>query len=242
MKAIIMAAGIGKRLQPYSNIIPKPLMPIGLKKGGFLTIIEKIIDQLKIASIKEIIVVVNYKKELIKQYLGNGSSYNVKLKYVFQEKLDGNGGAIFRCQHLINEEVLFVDADNYVEDNEIFLKLRKSFEKGGVSAVVGVKKVDDIKRYAIFKIKKGKIVDIKEKPSNKKIWGDVAKSGFAIISKKIIKMDKKISRTNSGEYSTTQLFKHLLKKELPVKLFYIKGDYEDIGSWNSYQRVLRKNI
>ena len=212
MQAIILAAGIGSRLAPYTDSVPKPLMPISFKDGKVLTILEKIINQIKIAKIKDVFIVVNYKKEMIRDFLGDGSAFGLNVSHVFQDRLDGNGGA-----------------------------LRDLFEKSKADAVVGVKRVDDITRFAIFKLdKKGKIADICEKPTNEKEWGNMAKTGFAIISRNMIKMDRKICLTDRMEYSTTQLFKYMVQNNMKVVPFPVEADFEDIGTWESYMHVLSK--
>lgn len=242
MQAIILAAGIGSRLAPYTDSVPKPLMPISFKDGKVLTLLEKIINQVKAAKIKDIFIVVNYKKEMIRDFLKDGSAFGVNISYVFQDQLDGNGGALYRCQDLVNEDVLFTDCDNFIDDDKVFLKLRGLFEKSRANAVVGVKRVDDITRFAIFKLdKKGKIIDIYEKPTNEKEWGNMAKTGFAIVSKNIIKMDRKICLTDKMEYATTQMFKYMIQNNMKVVPFLVEADFEDVGTWESYMRILHKN-
>ena len=243
MKAIIMAAGAGSRLKPFTDYVPKPLIPVSFKDGKITTIIEKIIEQIKIANISEIIVVVNYKKELIKDYLGNGSKFGIKIGYAVQKKLDGNGSAVFCCQNTINDDVLITDCDNFVADDFIFLKLRNTFESNKTDAVVCVKNVRDITRFAIFKTdRNGKITDIFEKPSNKKEWGDLAKTGFAILSRNTLNLKKDVCRTDKGEYTTTQLFKFMLKNNMTIVPHLVTSEYEDIGTWESYGKTIGKRI
>ncbi len=242
MQAVILAAGIGSRLQPLTEHIPKPLVPVSFRNGRVVTIIDKLLEQIKAAGISEVFVVVNYKKEMIERYLGDGSAFSMGIKYVLQDELDGNGGALFRCQSFVKQDILFTDCDNFVDDEKVFLHMREVFEKSGSDAAVGVKKVQDIKRYAIFKTdRSGKIVDIFEKPTDEKEWGNLAKTGFGIVSEKIMKLNKGVCRTEKGEYATTQLFKHMIDNGMSVVPFLVEADFEDIGTWESYSRILGKN-
>ncbi len=241
MQAVILAAGTGSRLRPLTEHIPKPLVPVSFRGGRVVTIIDKIINQVKAAGIKDVFVVVNYKKEMIQKYLGDGSAYGLHVTYVFQDKLDGNGGALFRCKGLATEDVLFTDCDNFVDDEKIFLKMRDLFDESRADAVVGVNRVDDITRFAIFKTDKtGKIVDIFEKPTDRKEWGNLAKTGFAIIAGKVIKMDRDVCKTEKGEYATTQLFKHMLENGMKLAPYIVEAEFEDIGTWESYGKILDK--
>jgi len=88
-QAIIMAGGKGTRLRPYTNILPKPLLPIGLK-----SIIDVNIKQLASSGFNEIIIAVGYLGEIIESVIGNGDKYNVKISYYYEEKPMGTVGAL----------------------------------------------------------------------------------------------------------------------------------------------------
>lgn len=92
---IIPAAGKGRRIREYplSNILPKPLLPI-----NDICIIESPIRILERAGVDDIIVVVNHKADLIKEYLGDGRNWGVKIRYVYQPKLNGIAGAVMDCE------------------------------------------------------------------------------------------------------------------------------------------------
>ena len=235
-----MAAGEGTRLRPFTDIVPKPLIPIWFKDGCMHTIIEKLIYQIKEAGINDVAIVVNYKKELIKDYLKDGSRFGVKIRYFKQEVLDGNAGAISRCKPFIDDDILFTDADNFVSDSDVFLKLKNIFEEGA-DAVVGVKKVENPKKYAIFKEKDGNIIDICEKPEDES-FGNLAKTGFGIISRELAEKIEEISKEPSNKKTTTQLFKYIINNNLRLKLFFVESDFADLGTWEDYRKILKKEI
>ncbi|MEJ2277755.1 MAG: nucleotidyltransferase family protein [Candidatus Lokiarchaeota archaeon] len=89
MKAIILAAGKGTRLRPLTNKYQKTMVPVHGKP-----LIEYIIEGLIYAGFKEIIIVVGYQKEQIKQYFNDGKKWNIEISYVEQKKLNGTGGAL----------------------------------------------------------------------------------------------------------------------------------------------------
>ena len=76
MQAIIMAGGKGTRLRPYTNILPKPLLPVGNK-----SILDINIRQLSASGVDNIIIAVGYLGELIETVIGNGDSYGIKINY-----------------------------------------------------------------------------------------------------------------------------------------------------------------
>ena len=76
MQAVILAGGLGTRLKPFTEIIPKPLLPIGES-----SVLEIQILSLKRHGITDIVIATNYRSELVEAYLGDGSKYGVRLSF-----------------------------------------------------------------------------------------------------------------------------------------------------------------
>jgi mannose-1-phosphate guanylyltransferase len=240
MKAVILAAGKGTRLRPYSDILPKPLMPVETAAdGSFRTIIEKLINQISRAEISEIVIAVNYKASMIMEYLQDGRDFGVKLSYVFQGTLDGNAGAYYRAQHLVTGyEVLITDCDNYINDDSLFVNMRASH-----AHTVGVCRVKNIKKFAIIKTdSSGKPVDIFEKPTDEAEWGNLAKSGMMMLSPGLAAKEPSISLTHNGEYTTTEIIRHAMASGMKTELFDIAHGFNDIGTWEEYLPIFKRNL
>jgi mannose-1-phosphate guanylyltransferase len=245
MKAVILAAGKGTRLLPYSDIIPKPLMPIETESdGSFKPIIDKLISQIRLAGVRDFVVAVNYKAELIMRHLQDGKRLGVRISYVFQGELDGNAGAFYRAQHLIgDEDAIITDSDNYLSDDSVFVEMAELHRSKKAAVTVGVCEVDNPSKYAIIRTDKdGRPIDIFEKPKDDPSWGNLAKSGMMVLSNEIAMMDASISLTDKKEYATTQIIKHCLMKGLPVELYRIRSGFHDIGTWDEYIPILRRSL
>lgn len=246
MKAVLLAAGKGSRLAPFTDIIPKPLMPIGLSRDGrFITIIEQLLSQIHQAGITEIFIIVNYKAELIMNYLKeHGGIEGLRLSYLIQSELDGNGGAFYRAQHLLgDEDVLVSDCDNYIDDADIFNKMVSRHKQAAADLTVGVCHVTDVSKYAIIKTDpSGKAIDIYEKPQSPEGWGTLAKSGAMILSASLAARDRSISRTRSGEYTTTEIINHCIQEGSNIVLYPLEKGFTDIGTWKAYTDILRSNL
>ena len=106
MKAIILAGGLGKRLRPFTEIIPKPLLPIGEK-----SVLEIQIEHLKKSGFDEIYLATNYKSEYIENFFGDGSRYGVKLFISKEEKPLGTVGPITLLKDKIDEPFLVINGD-----------------------------------------------------------------------------------------------------------------------------------
>lgn len=245
MKAVILAAGRGTRLAPYSDILPKPLMPVALDaNGAFVPIIDRLVAQIRAAGVDGIVVAVNYLSDLIVRHLGDGSRFGVPISYVFQEALDGNAGAFYRAQAQVSgHDVIVTDADNYLGDDAVFADLAGALRSSGAACAVAVSRVKDVRKFAIIKTDAaGRPVDIFEKPQDEAEWGNLAKSGMMALSAELAAMDKAISIAPNGEYTTTGIIKHCLSAGKKVVLHEISTGFNDIGTWPEYLSVLRRNL
>lgn len=244
MKAIILAAGMGTRLAPYTIGIPKPLVPISMNKG-IKVVIERLIEQLLHAGIKDIFVVVNYKKDSIMDYLGNGSRFGVNIAYIFQETLQGQVDAMYLCRAFIDDDFVVTDGDNYYEDMDIFSSVIEAHKQSKAFATINTTRVANARMFAILKRdNKNNLLDIVEKPKANVYWENLAKLGIIVFDKEIFTIEKEAAKSEFGDYSTTQLLKHLAKSGKVVKVVDIKGAFTDIGTWDSYEKFMqskRKN-
>ena len=105
MKVIILCAGFGNRLHPYTEIYQKTMLPLHGKPS-----LEYIINGLKSAGFIEFLIVVGYRKEQIIDYFKDGQNWNIKINYIEQNILNGTGGALLLCEDMIKEQHFFLSA------------------------------------------------------------------------------------------------------------------------------------
>ena len=105
MKAIVLAGGKGRRLAPYTKILPKPLMPI-----GDMPILEVILRQMKIAGIDEVVLTVGHLSELMRAFFQNGEQFGLKISYSYEDKPLGTAGPIALIDGL-DESFLVTNGD-----------------------------------------------------------------------------------------------------------------------------------
>jgi NDP-sugar pyrophosphorylase family protein len=106
MRAVILAGGLGTRLRPFTEVIPKPLLPLGEQ-----ALMEVQIHSLKAHGVKEIFVATNYKSQYIEAYLGDGSKYDVKLTYSCEDKQLGTAGPLSLLKDKLTEPFLVMNGD-----------------------------------------------------------------------------------------------------------------------------------
>ncbi|MBK8549841.1 MAG: hypothetical protein IPL53_01795 [Ignavibacteria bacterium] len=112
MQAVIMAGGFGTRLRPLTNNIPKPMVPIVNKP-----ILEHIINLLKTHSIKDYVVLLYYMPDIIRNYLGDGRKFGVKIKYIVPEEDFGTAGAVKLSEKFIKDKFIVISGDVLTDFN-----------------------------------------------------------------------------------------------------------------------------
>ena len=154
---LILAGGRGTRLQPLTHELPKPLIPLHDRP-----LIEHIVDLFKRYDIKDIIVSVGYKKEKIKETLGNGKHLGVNITYVEEKEPLGTAGPIRLAKPYLNETFIVCNVD---ELKEIDLREMYSFHKQNhATATIALTTVKDPSIYGVAILKGNRILDFVEKP------------------------------------------------------------------------------
>ena len=159
MPVVIMAGGKGMRLRPYTDVLPKPLIPVGNK-----TIVERIIDQFRNVGCSKFAMIVNYKKELLKSYFGE-LQYDYSITFYEEEQFWGTAGGLKLVEDKINETFLVSNCDVLV-DCDYYKLMERHKKDNNIVTVVCVKKKITIP-YGIFEIDESetRIKEISEKPS-----------------------------------------------------------------------------
>ena len=120
IRALIIAAGRGERLRPFTDERPKPLVPLlGLR------LIERVIFSAKEAGIKEFAIVTGYLGRKVMKFLGDGSRYHVKIEYVENGRWrKGNGVSVYEARKLLDESFVLLMSD-HVFDPGILSELKR---------------------------------------------------------------------------------------------------------------------
>ena len=190
MKAVILAAGRGKRLNSFTKSQPKPLTPILGKP-----IIEHTLDTLKNVGISNCIIVTGYLGKLIQKRLGNGSEFNIKIQYCHNPQyMSGNAISLKTAEKHIknNEQFLLLMADHYVSQEIIKEALKKSNYKRLLCVDKNPAYPPQIKDATkVLVNSEGYIVDIGKKIP---LWNAVD-TGVFILDNSIFKIIKILERT-----------------------------------------------
>ena len=221
MKAIILAGGLGTRLKPFTEVIPKPLLPIGEK-----SVLEIQIGRLKKYGFDEIYLATNYKSEYIGNFFGDGSRYNVKLIISKEDKPLGTAGPLLLLKDQLKEPFIVMNGDilSLIDLNDFY-----NFALNQNSVLtIAIKK--EITPYAFGNIffTGDRVTHIQEKP-------DIIMyilAGIYVMKPEIFKFFPE-----NEYFGMDTLIKKLLKDSEPVAKYDLKEYWLDIGRLNDYEEA-----
>lgn len=228
MKAVILAAGKGTRLLPLTEKTHKGLLTIGNK-----ALLEHTINSLVENKIKDIFLVVNYRKEDIMNHFGDGSKFGVKIKYLYQENPKGGTADAVRCsKDKIKESFILLNGDILFHPS-IIKKLIESYKD--CDGLIACKKVKNTKEFGILKVENGKISRIFEKSENPP--SDLANLGIYLLPEEIFDAIDKTPLSKRGEYELTDSIQILIDKGLKFKPVIVDEFWIDVGRIEDYEKA-----
>src|SRR3989344_8750714 len=197
MQAVILAAGKSTRTYPLTLTRPKPLL-----KAANKTIIGHNLDNLT-GFVDEVILVVGYKKEMVKTQFGNKYK-NIKLKYVEQKEQLGTAHALSVTESYIKDKFILMMGDDIYSNGDI-----KNCIKYQYSILTTI--VKDPQNFGVITEKNGILNDFVEKP--KTFVSDLASTAFYVLDKKIFYYTKQIRKSERNEFELPDAVKLLSKYE-----------------------------
>ena len=231
-KGIILSGGKGTRMSPLTKAVNKQLLPIYDKP-----LIYYPLSILMLAKIRDILIVVNKGQlEQYKKLLPDGKHLGIKISYVEQDKPRGLPDAFILGEKFIGKcGVSLILGDNFFYGQYLSEKLKQSIKvKNG--AKVFLHKVKNPEKYGVAKIKKNKIMLIKEKP--KKYFSDFAITGLYFFDKNVVRYSKELKPSKRGELEITDLLnKYKKKNKLSADFIGRGGAWLDTGSISDYYKT-----
>ena len=223
IKAVIMAGGKGTRLNPFTKILPKPLVPIKDKP-----IIEHIISRFAKHGINYFYFTIRYKMKIIKAYF-NDTKSSFKIKYLEEKKPLGTAGGLKKLYGKIKSSFFVTNCDVLLDTDLVdFFNFHKK-EKNDVSLIAVSKKYTV--PYGVCQINNRKLEKIKEKPK----LNYFVNSGFYLINPKVLKLIP-----NNKYFDMNELIKKALEKKYKVGAYPVsQKHWMDIGQLAEYKKNLK---
>jgi glucose-1-phosphate thymidylyltransferase len=196
LKAVVLAAGEGTRLRPFTVSRPKVMIPVESRP-----ILEYVVRSLVENGIKDIVMVVGYRKERIMTHFEDGNRFGARIRYSFQEKQLGTAHALLAASERIDEEFLVLAGDNIIDGRAVSDLLE------GEGPAMLVTKSEIPSKYGVVNATHGIVEKIVEKPEDD--MGNVINTGMYRFHPGILEQMRGVTR--EGETGIT----HVLQRMLP---------------------------
>ncbi|BAI79871.1 nucleoside-diphosphate-sugar pyrophosphorylase [Deferribacter desulfuricans SSM1] len=222
---VIMAGGKGTRMKPFTEVLPKPLIPVGDK-----TAVELIIDEFRKFGLDNFIFTLNYKGEIIEAYF-NTIEKDYKTDFIWEKDFLGTAGSLkFLENKDIKDDFIVSNCDILIKAN---FKEILDFHKKNKAVLTSVTSIQHYKvPYGVVEINSGgKIKKIIEKPE----YTFQINTGVYILNKKALKYIPE-----NKYFDMPQLIDKLIENKETVLAYPIKEkDYIDLGQWEEYKKALK---
>ena len=221
MKAVILAGGLGSRLEPFTQIIPKPLLPIGES-----SVLEIQINRLIASGITEIFIATNYKSNLVRAYLEDGQRFNVPIRFSVEEKPLGTCGPVTLLKEHLTEPFILMNGD--ILTTLDFKSVYDHSLKIDANLLIVTKKIVTPFHFGNVKSEGDYIIDIEEKPD---MIFEIL-SGIYIFKPPLFNIIP-----HNEPYGIDNLIKDMLSRGEKIAKYLLQDYWLDIGRIEDYKKA-----
>jgi len=218
---LIMAGGLGSRMSPLTDDLPKPMLKVGSKP-----ILQTIIEQFRSYGFTNILISVNYKADIIENYFRDGSDFGVSIKYIKETKRLGTAGAINLAKGYLNKPFFVINGDILTTVN--FYDLLQYHNNNNYKMTIGSRVYETQIPYGVINTEENCVTELEEKP----IINHLVSGGIYVLNPEaidIIPEDK--------YFDITQLINRLIDNKEKIGSFPITDYWMDIGKVEDYYKA-----
>ena len=216
MKAVILAAGEGRRLRPFTETKPKVMLPVANKP-----ILGYVVDAAAKNGIDEIILVVGYRKEAIMDYF---KDYNeVPITYIIQDKQLGTAHALYQTKDHIDDSFLVLPGDNLIDGRDVAQLIQKK-----ATYAVMIKEHNQPSKYGMVSIKEGLLDQFIEK--SKEEHSHLISTGIYKFPPTVFKEIKQL--ISQGDYTLSSVIQSLIEQKQEIQTIQAELWRDVIYPWD----------
>lgn len=220
LQAVIMAGGLGTRLRPLTEDLPKPMLPIGGRP-----LMELIIEQLREAGVRYVNVTTHYKPEKIMEHFGDGRSFGIEVNYVDENQPLGTGGAL-GLMPAPQEPLLVINGDILTQVN--FRAMLAYHQEQRAEMTVAVRQYSLQVPYGVIECEGGRVCGLREKPQ----LSFLVNAGIYLLEPSVYNYIP-----NGQPFNMTDLIQWLLDAGRLVVGFPVHEYWLDIGQHADYTQA-----
>lgn len=228
-KAMIMAAGVGTRLNPLTSKIPKPMVPV-----ANTPIIEIILRHLQNFNINDVIANTHYCAESIHDVFGGKNHLGINFQYIYEKALSGTAGGLKKCENFFDENETFIVISGDALTNVNIKELYEKHKNAGALASMALRKVpeEEVEHFGVVVIdENSRITGFQEKPKQKDAKSNLVNTGIYIFETAIFKYIPE----NSFYDFAKNVFPSLMANNEIMCGFQIDDYWNDIGTLGQYK-------
>ena len=220
-KAVVLAAGRGTRMRELTADLPKPMIEVRGKP-----VLQHIFEGLRDAGIREFLNVVGYHGDTVRNFLGDGSRYDIAIQYATQTVQDGTGRVVDLARDFVGHSPFVLSYGDILVDPSNYKHVVDLPEH--VEAIITVTRGEDVsKGGAVFVNKQMELVDIREK-SNVREETNWYNAGLYVFRPSIFEFTANLQPSRRGEYELTDAIRALAQSGKKVKALKLTGEWADV--------------
>ncbi len=228
VKAMVLAAGVGSRLDPLTQQLSKPMVPLMNRP-----VMEHIINLLRKHGITDIMCNLHYLPDQVPHYFGAGSRLGVRMQYINEEELTGDAGGVRACRDFFGTSTFVVIMGDLITDLDLSYVIRQHQEKNAV-ATIALKKVEDVSQFGVAVMdENGFITGFQEKPDPSKAISNLASTGVYVCEPEIFDVMPAEGMCMFGR----MVFPAMLQKNMPILGVETWGYWSDVGTPQQYLKT-----
>jgi glucose-1-phosphate thymidylyltransferase len=212
MKAVILAAGEGTRLRPFTLTRPKVMLPVAGRP-----ILQHVVQGLVASGMRDIVIVVGYKKERIMSYFEDGKKFGASIEYVVQEKQLGTAHALSLARPRLGNEFVVLAGDNIIDQKTV-----SGLLKCGSAPCVLYTESDIPSKYGVMEVAEGRVQRVVEKPQIRE--GNIINTGIYRLDAKTA--DMIVAGVGGGQLGITDILRRELAR-VDLKAVRCEGQWLD---------------
>ncbi|MBZ9570091.1 NTP transferase domain-containing protein [Methanobrevibacter sp. TMH8] len=223
MKAIILSAGEGTRMRPLTLTKPKTMLPVAGKP-----IIQYNIESLRESGVTDILLIVNYKESMVRNYFKDGKELGVNISYKTQEELSGTANAIGYGEDFVDEEFIVLNGD-IILDTELLTNIIDAYSKKNPDTLMVLTEVENPTLFGVVGLEGDIVKEIIEKPTIEEAPSNYVNSGIYIFNKDIFEKIAKTQKSTRGEYEITDSLAMQIEDGKTILGFKSNKRWLDVG-------------
>jgi mannose-1-phosphate guanylyltransferase len=225
VKAVILAGGLGTRLQPYTTFVPKPMLPLGEKP-----LLEHLIEWLRKNGIKSTVLCVSYLRKTIEDYFEDGERFGMEIEYAIASKPLATAGQLKTAEKFIDKSFVCVYGDS-IFDFDLKTMINQHLKKKSFITMSLYEYKTRLNYGVIETTKNGRVIGWNEKPEIKANIN----IGCYVMEPQVFDLIP-----SNKPYGMDDVIKKAILRKKVVNSFLTKKGFMDIGDKSSYKKAYQQ--